>query len=311
MSWIEFIRSWLNSTVLVMGETGTGKEILVQGIHNLSPRSLNPFVSINCAALPEQLLESELFGYEEGAFTGSRKGGKAGLFELAHLGTIFLDEIDSTPSIVQTRLLRVLQEREVMRLGGDRKIPIDVRVIAAAGRDPIEAVNDGDFRSDLFYRINVLRIKVPPLRERKEDIPMLLNFFMVQYTRRIEAESIVLPSAYLEKLVGYNWPGNIRQLKNFSERLVMSVSFKNTVQTLDDLYNDLANNQNGNSDHIEESVTVGSSANNALGVQEKSEKNIIEHALIKAKYNKKKAADLLQISRSTLWRKMRELKLYD
>lgn len=153
-----------DSTILIMGETGTGKEVLSQSIHNLSERKKSPFVSVNCAALPEQLLESELFGYEEGAFTGSKKGGKPGWFEIAHTVTIFLDEIDTTPKNVQIRLLRILQEREVVRVGGDRKIPIDVRVIAAASKDLAVAVQQDRFREDLFFRLNVLRIRIPPLR---------------------------------------------------------------------------------------------------------------------------------------------------
>ena len=227
------------STILVMGETGTGKEIFVHGIHSLSQRSNQPFVSVNCAALPEQLLESELFGYEEGAFTGSKKGGKPGRFEIAHQGTIFLDEIDSTPETVQIRLLRVLQEKEVMRVGGDRKIPVDVRIIAAASRDLNAAVQEGKFRADLFFRLNVLRLQIPPLRRRQEDIPLLLDYFIHHFSNRHSLEPIALPEAYLKRLMRYGWPGNVRQLRNFAERVVMNCSLRCSPDTLEILFHEL------------------------------------------------------------------------
>ena len=208
----EFARA--GSSLLISGETGTGKEIVAQSIHNLSRRRPLPFVSVHCGALPEQLLESELFGYEEGAFTGSKKGGKPGLFELAHQGTIFLDEIDSTSPNVQMRLLRVLQEKEVLRVGGDHTIPIDVRIIAAAGKDLWTAVQEGDFRKDLFFRLNVLRITVPPLRARKEDIPELLSHFLNYFAQKYNLDPIALPDAYVQKLTSYAWPGNVRQLRH-------------------------------------------------------------------------------------------------
>ena len=299
----------IDSTVLVMGETGTGKEMLVQGIHNAGPRCRKPFVSINCAALPEQLLESELFGYEEGAFTGSRKGGKAGLFELAHQGSIFLDEIDSTPLSVQVKLLRVLQEREVMRIGGDRRIPIDVRVFAAAIQNLKQSVDAGNFRADLYYRLNVLRITVPPLRKRREDIPTLLNFFISLFSERIEAEPIILPEPYTLKLVDYRWPGNVRQLKNFTEQLVMNCTFKSTTQTLVDLYNDLIKNENIGAIAVQTLEPTPDDSPKALESGSDEVKAKIEQALVQTKYNRQKAAELLQISRSTLWRKMKELKL--
>ena len=171
-----------DSTVIIVGETGTGKEIFAQAIHNASPRARGPFVAINCAALPENLLESELFGYEGGAFTGARKEGKPGLFELAHGGTIFLDEIGEMSLAVQARLLRILEEREVMRLGGDRVIPVDVRVIAATNKDLFHKVTQKSFRQDLFYRLCVLQLRLPPLRERLEDIPHLLERFFKSWT---------------------------------------------------------------------------------------------------------------------------------
>lgn len=193
-------------TVLITGESGTGKELMAQSIHNESLRSKQPFIAINCAAMPENLLESELFGYEEGAFTGALKGGKKGLFEQAHNGTIFLDEIGDMPIYLQTKLLRVLQENQVMRVGGESVIDIDVRVIAATNKNLLEMIRQEKFRADLYYRINVLPINIPSLRERKEDISMMLNYFMKK-KRCISDEA-------KEILNKYSWPGNIRELKN-------------------------------------------------------------------------------------------------
>ena len=227
------------STILLTGETGTGKEIIAQSIHNLSHRASGPCVTVNCAALPEQLLESELFGYEGGAFTGSRKGGKPGVFELAHDGTIFLDEIDSTPLEVQVRLLRVLQEREVRRVGGDRKIPVNVRVITASGNDLSRSVHERRFREDLFFRLNVLKIAIPPLRERRADIPILLNFFSKEICATHGLHPIDLPQDYLNRLVAYSWPGNVRQLRNFAERLVLNCHLGCTEDALEILYREL------------------------------------------------------------------------
>lgn len=296
-----------DSTILIMGETGTGKEIFVHGIHNLSQRKRKPFVSINCAALPEQLLESELFGYEEGAFTGSKRGGKAGRFEIAHQGTIFLDEIDSTPEVVQVRLLRVLQEREVMRIGGDRKIPVDVRIIAAASRDLSESVQEGGFRSDLFFRLNVLRLQIPPLRKRLEDIPLLLDYFIRFFSDRHGLDPISLPKTYLDRLNIYPWPGNVRQLRNFAERLVMNCSLRCSPDTLEVLYRELI--QYGVQPPP---VAQPLAAETTLKVRLKNhaqdnERAIILEALEQCRFHKNRAAEKLGISRTTLWRKIREL----
>lgn len=296
-----------NSTILIMGETGTGKEIFVHGIHNISQRKKQPFLSINCAALPEQLLESELFGYEEGAFTGSKRGGKPGRFEIAHQGTIFLDEIDSTPEAVQIRLLRVLQEREVMRVGGDRQIPVDVRIIAAASRDLSEAVQEGNFRSDLFFRLNVLRLQIPPLRNRREDIPLLLDYFIRLFSDRHGLEPISLPQTYLERLMTYTWPGNVRQLRNYAERLVMNCSLRCSPDTLEILYRELI--QYGvQSTPVAEPQPMDTT----LKVRMKnhtldSERAIILEALEQCRFHKNRAAEKLGISRTTLWRKIKEL----
>ncbi|MHC1720480.1 MAG: sigma-54 interaction domain-containing protein [Clostridiaceae bacterium] len=204
-----------NSTVFITGDSGTGKELFAQAIHNNSVRRSYQFVVINCGALPESLLESELFGYEEGSFTGARKGGKPGLFELAHNGTLFLDEIGEMPLSLQTRLLRVLQERQVMRVGGDRLIDIDVRLIAASNRDIKQMVRNGQFREDLFYRLNVLTLKVPNLNSRKEDISLLIDSF-----RNTFSGSFKLTDTALNALIRHDWRGNVRELKNVVEYLV-------------------------------------------------------------------------------------------
>ncbi|WP_131036518.1 sigma-54 interaction domain-containing protein, partial [Clostridioides difficile] len=193
-------------TILITGESGTGKELMAQSIHNASPRHSQPFIAINCAAMPENLLESELFGYEEGAFTGALKGGKKGLFEQANNGTIFLDEIGDMPIYLQSKLLRVLQENQVMRVGGENVIDIDVRVIAATNKNLLEMIKGDRFRADLYYRINVLPINIPPLRERKEDIEVMLKHFMKR--KRAISQDVQ------DIINAYEWPGNIRELKN-------------------------------------------------------------------------------------------------
>ncbi len=204
-----------NSSILITGETGTGKELFAQAIHNSSPRRHYPFVAINCGAFPESLLESELFGYEEGAFTGARKGGKPGLFELAHNGTLFLDEIAEMPMNLQVKLLRVLQEREVIRLGGDRVINVDFRLIAATNKNLKEMINEGKFREDLYYRLNVLPLKIPPLRERKKDI-----LFLFEKTKKQFGGDFTLTEKAKELLLTHNWDGNVRELINCVEYLV-------------------------------------------------------------------------------------------
>jgi len=204
-----------DSSILITGESGTGKELFAQAIHNNSKRKNFQFVAINCGALPESLLESELFGYEEGAFTGARKGGKPGLFELAHNGTLFLDEIGEMPPSLQMRLLRVLQEREVMRLGGDSIINVDIRIIAATNKNLKEMMERGEFREDLYYRLNVLPLKIPPLRSRKKDILPLVE----QFKREFRG-SFKLSLSVEELLISYNWKGNVRELKNYIEYLV-------------------------------------------------------------------------------------------
>ena len=209
-----------DSTVLVCGETGTGKELIARAIHNLSPRSENAFVKVNCAAIPTGLLESELFGHEKGAFTGAIAQ-RIGRFELAHRGTLFLDEVGDISLELQPKLLRVLQEREFERLGSTRTIRVDVRLVAATNSDLLRMVDDRQFRADLYYRLNVFPIVVPPLRERREDIPLLVSYFTQQYAARMGKEIGAIPSEAMEHLLRYPWPGNIRELQNLIERAVI------------------------------------------------------------------------------------------
>lgn len=207
--------------VLVTGETGTGKELFIQSIHNASSRRNKPFVAINCASISADLLESELFGYVEGAFTGAAKGGKQGLFELADKGTIFLDEIGELPVPLQAKLLRVLQEKEVRRVGGSNVIPTDVRVLCATNQDIPHLVEEGLFRSDLYYRINLLTIQIPPLRARKKDIPLLFKNFVKSLSSEMEIPVPTVGEDALKYLCTYNWPGNIRELKNVAQRILI------------------------------------------------------------------------------------------
>ena len=298
-----------DSTILVMGETGTGKEVLAQSVHNMSGRKPHPFVSVNCAALPEHLLESELFGYEEGAFTGSKKGGKPGHFELAHNGTIFLDEVDTAHNDVQIRLLRVLQEREVMRIGGAGKIPVNVRVIAAASKELEHAVARGRFREDLFFRLNVLRIMIPALRERKQDIPILLDHFIRRFSSQNQIEPLSLPADYVKKLTRYSWPGNVRQLRNFAERLVLTSHLKSSSPFMEKLYEELAQYA-GPQSPPRVSPEKKPDLKDAFDRKKRlNESAFILEALESCRYSKSRAARILGISRTTLWRKMRALGL--
>ena len=291
-----------DSTLLLSGETGTGKEILAHSLHNLGPRKKGPFVSINCAALPDQLLESELFGYEEGAFTGSRRGGKPGLFEIAHKGIIFLDEIGATSHSVQTRLLRVLQEKEVMRVGGDRLIPVDVRILAATNRDLSEEVHEGRMRDDLFFRLNVLHIQIPPLRDRIEDIPLLASVLMQRTSKKYELPLLRIPEAAMMRLKEYSWPGNVRQLENFVERLILLSQSGFNTDIFRELYRELMKDPSAKEPRGEEALPSLHDAQRSRG---ESEAVIIRRALEKAQFSKTKAAKKLGISRTTLWRRLK------
>ncbi len=212
-----------DSTVLIQGETGTGKELIARAIHNLSVRCGRPFIKLNCAAIPFDLLESELFGHEKGAFTGAIAQ-KVGRFELADKGTLFLDEVGDIPPGLQPKLLRVLQEQEFERLGSTRTHQVDVRLVAATNRNLVEMVKRNEFRSDLYYRLNVFPIPLPPLRARREDIPALVEHFVEIYTRRMDKQIEHIPPETMSALVSYQWPGNIRELQNFIERSVILTS---------------------------------------------------------------------------------------
>lgn len=285
------------STVLISGESGTGKELFAQSIHNESDRRCGPFVAINCAALPETLLESELFGYEEGAFTGAKRGGKQGMFEIAHGGTIFLDEIAELGPHLQARILRVLQQKEVMRVGGERIIPVDVRVVTATNRNLFEAVQKGSFREDLYYRLNVLPLKVPPLRKRPEDIPALFRYFLA--SRGEGRVPVKIPEYITEKMKRYPWPGNVRELENFVERYCAIGEDNNEkFTTLRDLINRLFSEEGADSAGKHQIVVD-------LGTFDQIENQIIEQLATLFPKSKGDLARVLGISRTTLWRKLK------
>lgn len=289
--------SQVSSNILITGETGTGKEIFAQSIHNASNRNIGPFVAVNCAALPENLLESELFGYAEGAFTGAVRGGKMGLFEQAHGGTIFLDEISEISPKLQGRLLRVLQEREIMRLGDDRVIPVDVRIIAATNRDLYTMMQTGVFRDDLYYRVNVLRLELPPLRERRDDIIPLMLHFLGMYTLRSGKPPRILDDQAQAALIGYRWPGNVRELRNFGERL--AVLNNDGVIGAKDIAGVLPINDNVEKTESKKIDLISAGGDNA-------NKTILLKALEEADYHYGRAAARLGISRVTLWRRLKQ-----
>src|SRR5690554_3223849 len=300
-----------SATVLIVGESGTGKELLAQGIHNASERQAQPFVAINCGAFPESLLESELFGYVEGAFTGSSRGGKTGLFEAAHTGTIFLDEIGEMPLSLQTRLLRVLQEREVLRIGATVPTPVDIRVITATHRDLPGQVSQGLFRQDLYYRINILCVRLPSLRERHGDLPLLARHRAEKIALRVGAPRR-MDETWVHALVKvgehYDWLGNIRELENLIERILVfwddeSVSGPMNEATLREIAPELFQPRAGTTLPGDATSMVAAAA---FAVPE-SERSRLEKALFQAHGNREEAARLLGISRSTLWRRMRQL----
>jgi transcriptional regulator with PAS, ATPase and Fis domain len=281
--------------VLIIGETGTGKELFAQSIHNSSLRANGPFVAINCAALPENLLESELFGYVEGSFTGARKGGKIGLFELAHKGSIFLDEIGDMPLNLQTRLLRVIQEKEVMRIGDDRVIPVDVRIIASTNKDLQMSVEKGEFRRDLYYRLNILTLKVPSLRKRKGDIANLVKHFINEYASEFKKNIRGLTEEAENYLHSLNYPGNVRELEGVIERAV--ALSKGEYISIKDL--DLTNG------FIEKPLQEVSE--DKIMNLEELELKTIKEVLELTGNNISKASKILGIDRTSLWRKKKKL----
>ncbi|WP_028840662.1 sigma-54 interaction domain-containing protein [Thermodesulfobacterium hveragerdense] len=310
-----------NSTVLILGESGTGKEVLAKYIHFNSKRQ-GPFVAINCAAIPEELLEAELFGYEKGAFTGAIKT-KPGKFEIANKGTLFLDEIGDLSAKLQAKLLRVLQERQVERLGGEHPIKVDVRIIAATNKDLEKEVEAGRFREDLFYRLNVIPIKLPPLRKRKEDIALLANFFLKKVCEREGVPLKRLSEKSLQRLLDYHWPGNVRELENLVERLVI-LTDKEIIEPEDLSYPfgislgseeielirtpmslfSVSSNQEGLAlpDLTEEGVDL-------ISLIKEIEVFYLKKALEKASGVKTKAAKLLKLNRTTFIEKLKKYNL--
>jgi propionate catabolism operon transcriptional regulator len=298
-----------DATVLLSGESGTGKELVAQGIHNASRRCGNPFVAFNCAALPEGLIESELFGHEEGAFTGARRGGKPGLFEIAHTGTIFLDEIGEMPAALQSRLLRVLQEREVMKLGSGRATPVDVRVIAATHRDLHALVEQGAFRTDLYFRLNLLQIELPPLRERRGDVAPLARHLLsrsaLQYELSEPAFERVL--TFLAPLFEhYAWPGNVRELENLLTRaaIYLGDAAGQASQDLQAVFPEFG--------RMKRTAAVTAPANGSNAAVEDTPgratltREAVMHALEQSGGNRAAASRALGIGRTTLWRLMKD-----
>jgi formate hydrogenlyase transcriptional activator len=293
-----------DSTVLIYGETGTGKELIARAIHDLSPRRAKPFVKLNCAAIPTGLLESELFGHEKGAFTGAIAQ-RIGRFEVANGGTIFLDEIGEVPLELQTKLLRVLQEREFERLGSSRTLRTDARLIAATNRDLETMVSEQRFRSDLFFRLNVFPVHVPPLRERQGDIPLLVRHFTQQFSRRMKKAIDTLPSAAMDAMCQYHWPGNIRELQNVIERAVI-------VSTGSALTVDVADLKFPKAGHVIEKATSPKSPTNGTlhHVLEQSARQQILKALEQCNWvvaGLNGAAAHLGMKRSTLQQRIRKL----
>lgn len=285
-----------DSTVLLLGESGVGKEVYAQSIHNLSMRNKGPFIRMNCSAIQESLFESELFGYQEGAFTGAKKGGKKGKFELANNGTIFLDEIGDMPLQIQAKLLRVIQEREIDRLGDEKTIDIDVRIIAATNQNLDQLVDEGKFRKDLYYRLNVIPIVIPPLRERILDLPKLVQVFWERLQKKRGVYYKTLDYSALVALEEHSWPGNIRELNNVLER-AMAVVVQDTIT--DSHINTIILGQKAR----KEEYCVKNNCK-LSEIVENTERGAISMALVRANNNKSQAAKFLGISRALLYKKL-------
>lgn len=283
-------------SVLIRGESGTGKELFAHSIHQLSPRSQNPIIKVNCGAIPEHLLESELFGYEEGAFTGAKKGGKKGKFVLAHGGTIFLDEVGDMPLHMQIKLLRVLQEKEVEPVGALTPIPVDVRVIAATNRPLEQMIEEGRFREDLFYRINVIPFTIPPLRERPDDIGPLTKFFIEKVSKRTGKRILSIDAEVMNIFNQHRWPGNLRELENVIEAAIhLSSGEKIEIGSLPEYLVD------------DPKLLIGQKP--LKEILEDTEKRVLEKTLQKYKNDKQLAAKALGISKSTMYEKLKKLNI--
>jgi two-component system response regulator AtoC len=301
-----------DATVLISGDTGVGKEIVARTLHLRSRRRDNPFVKINCAALPVELLESELFGYERGAFTGADHQ-KRGKFEQAHLGSIFLDEIAEMPLSVQAKLLQVLQDQQFARLGSQHDVRVDVRIIAATNKDLTQYVTQGGFREDLFHRLNVVNIHVPTLRERPEEIPVLIDYFLAMYRRKHGGGPRQLSRATLERLRGYSWPGNVRELENIIQRIVVL----GTEAVLTDL-EERKNRPSPNdvNETASAATTNGRESSESLGLKElvreavkTTEQEVLKRTLRHVQWRRVAAARRLGISYKTLLDKIRQYRL--
>lgn len=287
-----------DSSVLITGETGTGKELFAQSIHNSSKRKDAPFVAINCAAIPESLIESELFGYAKGAFTGANKEGKRGLFELADKGTLFLDEISEIPLATQSKLLRAIQEKEIIRVGGDEVVPVDLRIICSSNKNLYKLINEGKFKDDLYYRLSVLQIRIPPLRDRPEDIQILSDFLVRKYANRhLKNISAIAPQT-IQLLSQLQLKGNVRELSNIIERMVI-LSQNESIIGVETLEQCLL--------YEHENIPI---VNQTLNIRD-AEAEMILSALEKCNGNKSAAARLLGISNVTLWRKLKKYELYN
>jgi len=294
----------LNSTVLIQGETGTGKELIAKAIHFNSPRKEQKLVSINCGAIPENLLESELFGHVRGAFTGAVQN-RVGRFEQANNGTIFLDEVGNMPAALQVKLLRVLQEREFERVGGNDSIKIDVRIVAATSSNLELMVNEGTFREDLYYRLNVIPIYMPPLRDRREDIPLLIQRFVTQFCETHKLEMKTVSPQVMKAMMGYEWPGNVRQLENIVERMVALTGTRTAIMP-SDLPPEIQSSETFGNGTIFEIPEEGI---NFTNIVVDMERELILQGLRKANGNKKLAAKLLDLKRTTLIEKIKRIGL--
>jgi len=291
------------STVLITGESGTGKELIARALHENSARHSGPFIKINCAAIPKTLMESELFGYEKGAFTGA-VGAKPGRFELAHGGTLFLDEIGEIPVEMQVKLLRVLQESEFERVGGIKTIKVDVRLVTATNRDLVQDISSGSFREDLYYRLNVVPIHIPPLRDRREDIPLLVEHFLAKFNDRLKKQIDSVSADAISRLISYHWPGNIRELENLMERTMLFCE-RSEIQV-----SDLPPEIGGLSPVSAAASPNAASLKEAVRAEtERVERELIQKALDETGGNVTQAARKLKISRKSLQTKMKELGL--